>query len=82
MHYEIVIVGGGAGGLELASRLGRAFGRRIGPERVLLVDRSHFHIWKPTLHEVAAGTLNPQQEGLPTAFSAATITSASCWVSW
>lgn len=64
MHYEIVIVGGGAGGLELASRLGRAFGRRIGPERVLLVDRSHFHIWKPTLHEVAAGTLNPQQEGL------------------
>lgn len=64
MHYEIVIVGGGAGGLELASRLGRAFGRKVGPERVLLVDRSIFHIWKPTLHEVAVGTLNPQQEGL------------------
>ncbi|MDO4637807.1 MAG: FAD-dependent oxidoreductase [Lautropia sp.] len=64
MHYEIIIVGGGAGGLELASRLGRAFGRRVGPERVLLIDRSIFHIWKPTLHEVAAGTLNPQQEGL------------------
>lgn len=64
MHYEIVIVGGGAGGLELASRLGRAFGRKVGPERVLLIDRSIFHIWKPTLHEVAVGTLNPQQEGL------------------
>ncbi|WP_373741786.1 NAD(P)/FAD-dependent oxidoreductase [Neisseria sp.] len=64
MHYDIVIVGGGAGGLELASKLGRAFGRRAGPEKILLIDRSPFHIWKPTLHEVAAGTLNPQQEGL------------------
>lgn len=64
MHYEIVIVGGGAGGLELASKLGRAFGAKAGPEKVLLIDRSVFHIWKPTLHEVAAGTLNPQQEGL------------------
>lgn len=64
MHYDIVIVGGGAGGLELASCLGRALGRKTGPEKILLIDRSVFHIWKPTLHEVAAGTLNPQQEGL------------------
>ncbi|MCP1660622.1 NAD(P)/FAD-dependent oxidoreductase [Neisseria perflava] len=64
MHYDIVVVGGGAGGLELASKLGRAMGRKVGPEKVLLIDRSVFHIWKPTLHEVAAGTLNPQQEGL------------------
>jgi NADH dehydrogenase len=64
MHYDIVIVGGGAGGLELASRLGRKLGRKAGRERVLLIDRSIFHIWKPTLHEVAAGTLDVHQEGL------------------
>jgi NADH dehydrogenase len=64
MHYDIVIIGGGAGGLELAARLGRKLGRKAGREKVLLVDRSVFHIWKPTLHEVAAGTLDAHQEGL------------------
>ncbi|MDB5456164.1 MAG: FAD-dependent pyridine nucleotide-disulfide oxidoreductase, partial [Caulobacter sp.] len=64
MHYDIVIIGGGAGGLELAARLGRSLGRRAGRARVLLIDRSVFHIWKPTLHEVAAGTLDAHQEGL------------------
>ncbi len=64
MDHEIVIIGGGAGGLELASRLGRKLGRRDGPEKVLLVDRSPYHVWKPTLHEVAAGTLDARQEGL------------------
>ncbi|GAA5234374.1 NAD(P)/FAD-dependent oxidoreductase [Verticiella sediminum] len=57
---RIVIAGGGAGGLELAARLGR----RFGPARVFLIDRSPFHIWKPSLHEVAAGTLDIHQEGL------------------
>jgi choline dehydrogenase-like flavoprotein len=64
MHHDVLVVGGGAGGLELASRLGRSLGRKLGPRRVLLVDRSVFHIWKPTLHEVAAGTLDSHQEGL------------------
>lgn len=64
MHYDIVIIGGGAGGLELAAMLGRKLGRQAGREKVLLVDRSVFHIWKPTLHEVAAGTLDVHQEGL------------------
>ena len=64
MHYDIVIVGGGAGGLELAARLGRKLGPKAGKERVLLIDRSSYHIWKPTLHEVAAGTLDAHQEGL------------------
>ena len=64
MHYDIVIVGGGAGGLELASRLGRRLGGRRGKRRVLLIDRSSCHIWKPTLHEVAAGTLDVHQEGI------------------
>jgi NADH dehydrogenase len=57
---EIVIVGGGAGGLELASKLGR----KLGPAKVMLVDSRLTHIWKPSLHEVAAGTLDIHQEGL------------------
>lgn len=57
---RVVIVGGGAGGLELACKLGRKLGR----ENVTLVEKSLNHIWKPTLHEVAAGTLDINQEGL------------------
>lgn len=64
MHHEIVILGGGAGGLELAARLGRRLGRKEGPRNVLLIDRALTHIWKPTLHEIAAGTLDAHQEGL------------------
>lgn len=53
---QIVVVGGGAGGLELAARLGAHFGR----ERfdVILVEKNRTHIWKPLLHEVAAGSLD------------------------
>jgi NADH dehydrogenase len=57
---EIVIVGGGAGGLELACKLGR----KLGPQKVALVDSRLYHVWKPSLHEVAAGTLDIHQEGL------------------
>lgn len=64
MKHDIVIIGGGAGGLELAARLGRRFGQREGRRRVLLIDRSIFHLWKPSLHEVAAGSLDSHQEGL------------------
>ncbi len=62
--HDIVIIGGGAGGLELAARLGRRLGRREGRRRVTLIDRSVFHLWKPSLHEVAAGSLDSHQEGL------------------
>lgn len=57
---HIVIIGGGAGGLELACKLGRKLGRG----RVTLVDQNLYHIWKPSLHEVASGTLDMHQEGL------------------
>jgi NADH:ubiquinone reductase (H+-translocating) len=60
LQSEIVIVGGGAGGLELACKLGQ----KLGPEKVMLVDSRLYHIWKPSLHEVAAGTLDIHQEGL------------------
>ncbi len=64
MHHDIVIAGGGAGGLELAARLGRKLGKNEGRRRVLLIDCSIFHLWKPSLHEVAAGSLDSHQEGL------------------
>jgi NADH dehydrogenase len=60
VQSDYVIVGGGAGGLELACKLGR----KLGPRRVTLVDSRLYHIWKPSLHEVAAGTLDIHQEGL------------------
>lgn len=54
---RIVIVGGGAGGLELATQLGRKLGRRR-KALVTLVDRSRTHLWKPLLHQVAAGSMD------------------------
>ena len=55
--HRIVIVGGGAAGLPLAAQLGRKLGRR-GRATVTLVDRFATHLWKPLLHEVAAGRLD------------------------
>ena len=55
--HKIVIVGGGAGGLELATQLGRTLGRRK-QAVITLVDRSRTHLWKPLLHQVAAGSMD------------------------
>jgi NADH dehydrogenase len=56
MKTQIVIVGGGAGGLELVRRLGAKLGRDA--YDVILIERNQTHIWKPLLHEVAAGSLD------------------------
>ncbi len=56
MKTQIVVVGGGAGGLELVRRLGAKFGRE--KYDIILVERNPTHIWKPLLHEVAAGSLD------------------------
>ena len=63
MTHRIIIVGGGAGGLELATRLGKTLGKR-GKASVTLVDANLTHIWKPLLHEVAAGSLNSSEDEL------------------
>jgi NADH dehydrogenase len=57
VRVNIVIVGGGAGGLELVIALGRLYKRRK-DITVTLVDQSLAHVWKPLLHEVASGSLN------------------------
>ena len=58
---RIVIVGGGAGGLALTTRLGRTLGKRKRAEIVLL-DRDATHVWKPLLHELATGVLNSSMD--------------------
>lgn len=60
---RIVVVGGGAGGLELATQLGKSLGKRKTAE-IILIDDSQTHLWKPLLHEVAAGTLDAHDDEL------------------
>jgi NADH dehydrogenase len=55
--HQIVIVGGGAGGLELATTLGHKLGKR-GKASITLIDKTRSHIWKPKLHEIAAGSMD------------------------
>lgn len=55
--HEVVVAGGGAGGLELVTRLGDRLGRS-GRARVTLVERTRAHFWKPHLHEIAAGSMD------------------------
>ena len=61
--HRIIVVGGGAAGLELVTALGDGLGRR-GQADIILVDRARTHIWKPLLHAVAAGSLRRSQHEL------------------
>jgi NADH dehydrogenase len=60
---RIVVAGGGAGGLELVTKLGDTLGKR-GEATITLVERSRTHLWKPLLHSVAAGSLRRSQHEL------------------
>jgi NADH:ubiquinone reductase (H+-translocating) len=61
--HHIVIVGGGAGGLELATRLGDSLGKKK-KAAITLIDSTRTHVWKPLLHEIAAGSMNPDKHEL------------------
>ena len=61
--HHIVVAGGGAAGLELVTKLGNTLGKR-GRARITLVERSRTHLWKPLLHSVAAGSIQPAQHEL------------------
>lgn len=67
---KIVIVGGGAGGLELVSKLSRKLGKK-GLAQITLVDRQPTHVWKPLLHEVAAGVIDKNSDGVDYSIHAA-----------
>ncbi|EMN7342544.1 NAD(P)/FAD-dependent oxidoreductase [Vibrio parahaemolyticus] len=60
---RIIVVGGGAGGLELATKIGRTLGRK-NRAQITLVDRKASHLWKPLLHEVATGSLDEGVDAL------------------
>jgi len=64
--HRIVVIGGGAGGLELVTRLGDRWGtqRRKPRAAITLVDMHPTHLWKPLLHEVAAGSIEVAVEQL------------------
>lgn len=55
--HRIVVIGGGAGGLELVTKLGDQLGK-AGKAHIVLVDKAATHLWKPLLHEVAAGSMD------------------------
>jgi NADH dehydrogenase len=55
--HRIVIVGGGAGGLELATMLGNKLGKKKKAD-ITLIDKTRSHVWKPKLHEIAAGSMD------------------------
>lgn len=55
--HRIVIVGGGAGGLELATLLGDKLGKQK-LAHITLIDKNRTHIWKPMLHEIASGSMD------------------------
>ena len=59
----MVVVGGGASGLELVTQLGNRFGKS-GKLQITLVERARTHLWKPLLHAVAAGSLDRAQHEL------------------
>lgn len=61
--HHVVVVGGGAAGLELVTRLGEKLGRRRRAV-VTLIDKARTHLWKPLLHSVAAGSMDPDVHDL------------------
>ncbi len=60
---KIIIIGGGAGGLELATDLGDKLGK-TDKAQITLIDKNSYHLWKPLLHEVATGVLDEQVDNI------------------
>src|SRR3954471_18504593 len=56
---QVVIIGGGFGGLYAARAL------RNAPVDVTLVDRTNHHVFQPLLYQVATATLTPSDIAAP-----------------
>ena len=59
-RHQVLIVGGGFGGLYAARKLSRD--ERV---TVTLVDRRNFHLFQPLLYQVATGALSPGEIAQP-----------------
>ncbi|MDF5721542.1 MAG: NAD(P)/FAD-dependent oxidoreductase [Rhizonema sp. PD37] len=57
--HQVVIVGGGFGGLYAAKSLSR------NDIQVTLIDKRNFHLFQPLLYQVATGTLSPADVSSP-----------------
>ncbi|CAE6930311.1 Pyridine nucleotide-disulphide oxidoreductase [Vibrio sp. B1REV9] len=60
---NFVVVGGGAAGLEMVTRLASKFAGKAN-HNVTLVEPSSHHLWKPRLHEIAAGTFDTELDAV------------------
>ncbi|MBD2208167.1 NAD(P)/FAD-dependent oxidoreductase [Calothrix sp. FACHB-1219] len=57
--HQVVIIGGGFGGLHAAKALAKA------PVNVTLIDKRNFHLFQPLLYQVATGNLSPADISSP-----------------
>ena len=58
-RHQVVVLGGGFGGLSAVRTLRRA------PVDVTLIDRRNFHLFQPLLYQVATGSLSPGNISAP-----------------
>ncbi|XP_008562900.1 PREDICTED: sulfide:quinone oxidoreductase, mitochondrial-like, partial [Galeopterus variegatus] len=62
-HYEVLVLGGGSGGVTMAARMKR----RVGAENVAIVEPSERHFYQPIWTLVGAGAKQLSSSGRPTA---------------
>lgn len=62
-HYEVLVLGGGSGGITMAARMKR----RVGAENVAIVEPSERHFYQPLWTLVGAGAKELSSSGRPTA---------------
>ncbi|XP_071070274.1 sulfide:quinone oxidoreductase, mitochondrial isoform X2 [Dasypus novemcinctus] len=62
-HYEVLVLGGGSGGICMAARMKR----RVGAENVAIVEPSERHFYQPIWTLVGAGAKQLSSSGRPTA---------------
>jgi NADH dehydrogenase len=59
LRKQVVVIGGGFGGLAVARALAR------GPVQVTLIDRRNHHLFQPLLYQVAMAGLSPAEIAVP-----------------
>ncbi|HWA72531.1 MAG TPA: NAD(P)/FAD-dependent oxidoreductase [Polyangiaceae bacterium] len=59
LHKQVVIIGGGFGGLSVARALAKL------PVEVTLIDRRNHHLFQPLLYQVAMAGLSPAEIAVP-----------------
>ena len=64
MSLNIVIIGGGFGGLETALSL---HNRTASSVKITLIDRSEYHSFIPSIHEIISGRISARDIQIPLA---------------